>query len=372
MLIGTTLSSTLGNTAFAAINSRSIDQLIGRSSVSIEYPTTVIPEITRYSVQYGTKNGKQYRDYHLYGTKIHFYWYNNKLYLYNAGINKFITGLVKSGKDYYYFNVSDKDPYAKTDWLDLYGYRYHFDRSTFKAKRSDHLYKNGRSYYFDEFGHLQIGFFKRASKTYYTDNSGAIIKGFYSFKNGDRYYFNPDRDGAMTTGWHGYSNENMMHFNENGVMSRGVVKIKDYHNDGYFLFVDRKDGNAYHATGFYSDPNNGKRYLFNGPNGKAHTGWHQYEKRSYNDDAMMYFNADGSMARGVTKIGDDWYVFTRRKLNDLNEYRAYGWYSDTNTGKRYYFDRANGGKAVRGVEKVIDGKRYKFNDDGALALTYLK
>ena len=160
----------------------------------------------------------------------------------------------------------------------------------------------------------------------------------------------------------------MLHFSDTGVMSSGVTRIDDYNHHGLYLFVkNKKDGNSYQASGFYSDPSSGKRYLFDGPRGEAHIGWYNtVEYPSNREDTKVYFNSDGTMAEGVTKIDDETYLFLRKKgSKDKNCYKTNGWYTDKKTGKRYYFDVTKLGKAVKG-EQVINGSRYNFNMDGEL------
>lgn len=373
LLIGATLSSVVSTNAFAASN-RTISQLLGRSSVQIEYPYTTIPEIgTYYKSTNFNKQGISGTAYRVNYSSYYFIWSstNGKLYLYNSSNDKFLVGRVKSGKDIYYFNEDRHDPYAKTEWQTINGLRYYFKPRTYNAVRSDFLQLYNNRYYFNDWGELRTGFFNIGPKRYYALGSGLICSGFYSFPNSDRCYFDPDNNDALTTGWKLYNNK-WMHFNENGVMSRGITRIDDISgHHGYYLFTSYRDGNAYQASGYYTDPNTNKRYLFDGPDGKARTSqWYNTAGVNYLDSSDVYFTEDGSMAQGVTLIGSDKYLFTQNRKRDNNWYKTFGWYTDKSTGYRYYFDPKNGGKAAKNTILYMDGRHYEFNWFGNLLATY--
>ena len=374
LLIGATLSSTLGNTAFAASSNKTLSQLLGRPSLQIEYSYSDIPALGTYYTSSFNKQGivgKAYRvnysDYYFVYSKS-----NNKLYLYNSRTDKFLVGLVKFGNDWVYLKGDRNDPCAQTGWQTINGFKHYFKPRTYLAVRSDFLQQNTTRYYFNEKGQLQTGFIKIGPKRFYANSSGVICSGFYSMPNGDRYYFNPDENDTLTTGWKLYRGS-WMHFNKDGVMSRGIVYLDDIRgHEGYYLFTSRRDGNAYQSSGYYTDQSTGKRYLFDGYYGEAHhEGWYDTAPSSYLDSRRVYFTADGSMAQGVTDIKGEKYLYTQSRKRDYNWYQSFGWYSDKKTGLRYYFDVNDGGKAVRNQEKVIDGKKYKFNEQGALTMTYL-
>ena len=77
----------------------------------------------------------------------------------------------------------------------------------------------------------------------------------------------------------------------------------------------------------------------------------------------MYFDDRGRMAKGVTKVGDDYYLLLTNGVGS-NAYVKSGWYSDG--PKRYYFDPRDGGRAVRDTVRRIDGYWYRFDKDAGL------
>ena len=104
LLIGATLSSTLGNTAFAANSNKTLSQLLGRSSVQIEYSYSDIPALGTYYTSSFNKQGISGKAYRVNHSSFYFVYSssNNKLYLYNSATDKFLVGLVKFGKDWVY------------------------------------------------------------------------------------------------------------------------------------------------------------------------------------------------------------------------------------------------------------------------------
>lgn len=223
-------------------------------------------------------------------------------------------GLTKIDGKLYYFNENISDPYAHKGLVDI----------------------GNNKYYFNENYQAETGF--------YTDK-----------ETNKRYYFDENNDGKAFKGW---SPDHSMYFDNKGVMSEGITKI-----DGdYYLFLKTDNtafSNAYKKTGFYTDPATNKRYYFDlAQNGKAFKGWHT--------DGTMYFNDEGIMSEGVTKIDDDYYLFLKENDNPYSEaFKSYGWYTDKSTDKTYYFDKNNDGKALKGVH-IIDGETYNFSYEGVL------
>lgn len=167
-------------------------------------------------------------------------------------------------------------------------------------------------------------------------------------------------NGPAHKGWYQDGSAGKMYFNEDGSMATGITKVGNY----YYLFLPHGGGpNAYLTSGWYNDPITKNRYLFNGRDGAAYTGWYQDGR-----NGRMYFNEDGVMARGVTKIGDDYYLFTPHGPDSdyAGYYQATGWYTDPKTGKRYYFDPNDDGKAIRGITRKVDGKLHTFTYDGSI------
>lgn len=168
---------------------------------------------------------------------------------------------------------------------------------------------NGDKYYFgDDYKAKKNGFFKIDNKSYYFNKEGVLVKGFQVIN--DKVY-NISDTGEILTGWNSY-------------------------NTGHRFYFDEKQGGA------------------------AYTGWLKTDPAGY-----MYFHPQsGVMQKGVVKIDGETYVFTTNPPGK-NAFRKFGWYTDTSNNYRYYFDKNNEGKAVKGT-KIIDGKSYTFNNEGIL------
>ena len=359
LLIGSTLSSVANSAAFALDNSSNNNSVNGSSkNSSSEIPYTVQNmSRTREAYTISSRNSERYRLVHD----------GPYLYLYDNYNRRFVTGLFTIDGDTYYFD--NRNEYAVSGWYNTGGYRYYFDPSTFKALKNGFHMINGTRYLFDSNGHIMTGLNRIHGRTYYTNGVGAVVTGWYN-TNGNRYYFNPNDGGAAYTGWYqdlAYSLPwGQMYFHDDGRMAKGVTNI----NGNIYLFQPHGKGqNYYIATGFYTDTSNGNRYYFDANDrGRAHKGWLDLDDRFYSDDSMMYFHNDGTMARGVTRIGNDIYLFTEPRTSDPNYYRSYGWYTDGYFGRgpRYYFDKRDNGKALKGSGHVIDGKKYDFDNNGVL------
>ena len=296
-----------------------------------------------------------------------FFQSGDKLY-YSDQYGDSSMGLTNVNGDLYLFNEDKNNPYARTEWqiaLDSnYNFnKYYFDRYTFKAKKGGFSSIKGETYLFDKEGRLQTGMQTIDGKKYYLrDVDGRLVTGFYSFGNGDRYFFNPEKGGAAQTG--GYNDGiGYMYFNQYGVMQKGIF---DGGNGIYLTLDSKKNGNYYQAYGFYTDRSTGRRYYFNRDNqGKAQTGWYP------DSNGVMYFHEKGDkkgvMATGITGIGDDYYLFLRKGTGE-DHYRAYGYYSDmhTTTKDRYYFNPDNNGRAQKGWFKNTKGTMF-FNSQGVMA-----
>ncbi|CAM2078480.1 MAG: hypothetical protein NSGCLCUN01_02674 [uncultured Clostridium sp.] len=121
---------------------------------------------------------------------------------------------------------------------------------------------------------MQKGITQIEGKTYFFETHGNgknayKTTGWYSASNGNRYYFDADKDGAAHTGWYQDGNAGIMYFNSDGAMQKGITQIEEK----TYLFETHGDGkNAYKTTGWYS-ASNGDRYYFNPTeNGAASTG----------------------------------------------------------------------------------------------------
>ena len=302
--------------------------------------------------------------YYLQPKKGRMYCYNNK--------EERVKGLLEIDGKTYYFN--EKDGGASFGWHTIDNKTYFFDPEEMGAAR-EKIYKDENGdVYFNESGVMQEGIFQSGKGRYFLalpkDNSkkAYITYGWYDDpKTGKRYYFDPKEHGKAHIGLYYGDKTATMYFKEDGSMAEGITKIDD---DIYLFAKDTGHGdpkNAYMYEGWYNDPKTGKRYYFKEGKygcdaGKAPKGW-------FTDDCAgtMYFNKKhGYMADGLTYIDEGRYLFLHNGYGE-NAYKYTGWYNDPKTGKRYFFDPDQNGKAYRGwYSKNQLGDMY-FKEDGSMA-----
>ena len=362
LLIGITLNGVVSSTVFALDNSNVNYSTSKYTSISDLLPTATSQK-SKNLLQQMLKAREGSKIYPV--PKLHcvFIKHGGRLYIYNYVAGVFLVGLwtlnINGSYETFYL---DKNMYnAVKGWYNVDGHRYYFSLKNWCALKDGFHQVNGTTYLFNNARNPYIltGLNSVNGRTYYTDSVGAVVTGWREV-NDDRYYFNPNDGGAAYTGWYqdwGLSPaDGQMYFLNDGRMAKGVTYI-----DGdYYLFKPHGSGkNFYKAYGYYSNFD-GKRYYFSSENkGKAaRNQWIQTGR------GWMYFHGDGSMAKGVTRIGGKTFVFTQIYSGDYNYYRATGWYTDKSTGYRYYFGGYYG-EALTG-HHVIDGKQYDFNDNGVL------
>ena len=223
---------------------------------------------------------------------------------------------IKYGNKLYLYNIA-MGMFLVGLW-NRYGYTFYFDMQTLSAK-TGWMNVEGNRYYFDPktFTSPKDGFYTIGGTRYLFGKMGEILTGFNKVKG--RIYYT-DKLGRVFTGWHTI-NGNRYYFDENKSLTPDYV------------------GAAY--TGWYQDLSNGK---------------------------AMYFHPDGRMAKGITQIGNDTYMFVA-KNNGMDKnffYKQTGFYSVTGLD-RYYFDPANGGKAAKSKWIKTDKGYVYLQSDGRMA-----
>ena len=315
-------------------------------------------------------------------------YYNGGLYLVDNNERRVYTGtFVDPNGDTFYFDAMDWR--AEQGWYNIkhsngHDGRYYFDWN-YKAVRGGLKHIDNNDFLFNDRGVMQTGIHTYRGYTYMMANDGRRLTGWNSDRNGNVRFLDPNKGGAMQFGFCYADPAGTTFFmRQSGVMAPcGIMEITDrdadkYHPPGLYNFRRHKNGTyTYVTTGYWSE--DGFRYYFDENTGKGYSDqWLGAEKRSYNGDAMMYFDKAGHMVKGVTEIDGETYVFTKRKPRDANYYRAYGWYTDTATKKRYYFtdgvsarsatefrSSTPKGAAVKG-KQIINGKTYQFDSNGVL------
>ena len=308
-------------------------------------------------------------------------------YLYSLDVWKnFIGGTTVIGDTTLYFSPGNGK--AQTGWLNITDHpngingKYYFG-DNFQALRNGFhkIYEN--EFLFAQNGRNLTGFQDWGGQRYYMDPSTGIKRnGGILNLNGNRYRFRVEDNGAMLRGWDHTRNGWMCYLPESGVMAPSGINYISSTNyagkpPGYYCF--KADGGyTFQVDGWFSE--GGKRYdLDPSDGGRAHQNeFLQTTGRGSNITGRVYFGQDGSMAKGVTKVGDDTHVFIQTNSRDWNHYEGIGWYTDKSTGKRYFFndgrsarsatnfrDTTPVGAAVKG-KQVINGKTYEFDQNGVL------
>lgn len=253
------------------------------------------------------------------------------IYWANSGVIEEFPGLkqVKSGNQilYYYFGedgraVRDGDyKVDKDNGLKLPSFKYHF-LSDGTIEHDADTTKNGicsgdsSLYYYIDGIKVGMGLIKLDGSYYYVrTSSGEVVHGrsyWVTQTNGlgvaeGEYRFGDDGkmvlNGFVTDGAYTY------HYVD-GVQSKGFTKI----DDAYYLF-NSSSGMMY-RSGTYWVPDNqygikGGMYRFN-DDGKMVIEASFITKTLKDGTVATYYrSADGTYAKGLTKIGNDWYLFNR-------------------------------------------------------------
>ena len=228
-----------------------------------------------------------------------------------------VKGFTKIGEDYYFFNAGNGKMYKNANmWVagdNAYGFV-------------------GGMYHFGANGVMQIDDFVHVGNdTYYYEN-GALVKGFT--KIGDDYYLFNGNSGKM------YKDANMWvpandygvkpgvhHFDTDGKMfvpnlETGVRKIVEENSTLYFTIDGVKMvGGLYELGGaYYYAQNNGELAVncsaYVGTELLAKDGWYGFGADGkllmtgfVTGGGATYYYADGIRAKGLTKIGDGYYLF---------------------------------------------------------------
>ncbi|MCI8765716.1 MAG: cell wall-binding protein [Lachnospiraceae bacterium] len=212
------------------------------------------------------------------------------------------------------------DDAADTNW-------YYFG-SDGKYAASEWQTINGKSYYFNEDGHMQTGMLELDGFTYYLGGEG---------------------DGVMKTGWVELENE------DEEIDAETIWHYFDSKGRMIVNQVDRKIGSHY--------------YTFE--NGILKTGWYQLPAApaaEENTETATDSNAEGAAEPAALSVGDFQYYEEDGK-------RAEGWYqiegapgiSEEGEIFTFYFKKGSPYHASEGIQTFnISSKRYAFNTRGEM------
>ncbi len=261
------------------------------------------------------------------------------------------------------------------------------DQRYWISKNNDYYKIPCAMYYFDANGVMKIdGFVHVGDDTYYYEN-GALVTGFT--KIGDDYYFFNTYSGKMYKNadmWvpaNDYGIEGgMHHFNADGKMfvpnlETGVKEIVNENGELYFTIDGVKmTGGLYELDGeYYYAQNNGalavNKSAYVDTKLLSGNGWYGFGADAkliktgfVEGDGKTFYYADGVRAKGLTKIGEDYYFFNAGSGMMYKD--ATMWVPANDYGVEpgmHYFD-ATGKMFVpnleTGVKKIVDedGKRY--------------
>ena len=294
------------------------------------------------------------------------YWVNNGVIEEYPGLKQVVE---ENGHIHYYYFGEDckavKDgnyKVGKNNGLRLPAYSYAFDENGVIIHDED-TSKNGicsgddSKFYYIDGVKVGEGLLYIDGKYYYARTSnGEIVHGrayYVSKTNGlppksGTYNFN--EDGVMLLS--GFVTENdSTYYYDNGVMVKGFTKV---YNDYYFFNAGSgkmyKDSTLWVNGGSYDIEGN---WHYFGPDGKMlQTGF-------VNGGGATYYYADNKLAKGFTKIGDDYYLFNAGSGKMYSD--ATMWVGDNSYGFKggmYYFGAD--GKMV--IPDIGNGKRQIITD----------
>lgn len=249
----------------------------------------------------------------------------DKHYIFNDdGVSLAAAGTpIINGKKYCF----NSDGSLRSGWITFNGWQMYFDPTTFQGASGVSSIE-GKYYVFDGNGILLTG------------NGTQVI-------NGKKYYFNPD--GSIQIGWVTLGNWKMYFEPSTGAAATGVYKI-----EGKLYAFDQ---NGIWLTGSGTQVINGKKYCFNS-DGSVQVGWVTLGSWKFYFDPSTgeartgfsvisgntyYFDSNGVMAVGPVVISSTYYYFNDNGTMVKNAWRIVN-------GQNMYFDsQGKGGNNYSGA-----------------------
>ncbi|WP_158575341.1 phosphodiester glycosidase family protein [Olsenella sp. AM05-7] len=300
--------------------------------------------------------GWYYADSNGYLQKDGFATINGKTYHYDD--YKISEGFTKVGDDYYLFNTSTGAMYHDaTMWVgdNSYGisaglYKFGADGKMQQTK-DGFVEEDGKTYYYVDGamakGLTKVGddwyLFNRSSGVMYTDGSYWVNEGENgSGLAGGLYKFGAD--GKMQQTKDGFVEEDgKTYYYVDGAMAKGLTKV----GDDWYLF-NRSSGVMYTDGSYWVNEGENGSGLAGGLYKFGADGKMQQTKDGFvEEDGKTYYYVDGAMAKGLTKVGDDWYLFNRSS-------------GVMYTDGSYWVNEGENGSGLA-------GGLYKFGADGKMA-----
>jgi len=254
-------------------------------------------------------------------------------------------------------------------------------------------------YYFGEDFVMDTGMFiEAANKTFYIHEDGSVALGFT--KLGDDYYYFNNKTGVMykdATLWVGANDYGVAagnrYFQEDGKMYISPVvgeKAVVSENGKLYFTIDgvkqfnglyEKDGEYYYAQADGSLVAGTSAYVANANDTEVAVGYYGFDESGkliktgfVERSGNTYYYADMEIAKGLTKIGEDYYFFNKSSgmmYKDSTMWigadNGYGFAADY-----YYFD-AEGklyiAPVTEGKQIITENGNYYFTIDGAKVST---
>ncbi|MDR1796380.1 MAG: hypothetical protein LBR44_02895 [Clostridiales Family XIII bacterium] len=303
---------------------------------------------------------------HPNGYKYYFWW---------SGKGTFAQGAVEIGDRVYRF---DEQGHQTVGWVEIDGAPRYFapDQGTPGGAAPQGWYKhsNGKTYYFwwSGAGLFATGIAQIGGKSYYFNDQGHLSSGWQTV-DGQVRYFDPAQGGAAPQGWYKHSNGKTYYFwwGGNGIFATGVAGIggKSYYFndqghlssgwqtvDGQVRYFDPAQGGAA-PQGWYKHSNGKMYYFWWGGNGIFATGLAGIGGQTY------YFNPQGHLTVGWQTVNGQVRYFAP-ELGTPGGAAPQGWYKHSN-GQTYYFWWGGQGVFATGLAK-IGTPTYAFNTSGHL------
>ena len=304
--------------------------------------------------------------------KMYYFNYEGKL---DVGENYTFEKYDETSDRYVYYRVNEKGEIVTGWYTDSAGNKYYYDEEGKSAYRITEI--SNKKYLFDKEGMLEKNSESFLEGTgdiagyYRTNDNGEIITGWYTDRNGSKYYYDENGKGAMQLteidGKTYYFNEDgslcknrtlvdsdiFMKIDENGnvAYSKKVTNnswVKD--NDGSYYYIRNNDI----VKNEFITSNNKKYYVDYDGKMLANTSRQLYDSESSSYEYYRFDEA-GAIIKGWYKESSSWYYY------DVASGKAVSGVKIVN-GKTYLF--SYNGMMVTDVVRVIDGTFYKFGHSG--------
>ena len=257
---------------------------------------------------------------------------------------------------------------------------YHFGENSGQLKYGNSKTLDGRIYYSNEEGIIQLGWYTSNQQTYYYTAETGAYKGIHQI--GDDWYHFGEYSGQLKYGLSQLLDGRIYYSDSNGVLEQGWV-----HTDDQTYFFDLDTG-AYKGIHQISED----WYHFGENSGQLKIGWSQTlnKKRYYSNeegilqkgnivinDNVFVFNDDYSLKTGWQEINGELYYIESKDIyyveqtnnngvvliNKIDGKLVTGIYRDSNNHIRYL---TKDGKRVKGW--VIENDLLYYFDDNDIAV----